>query len=207
MTDIELAALISSKICHDVIGPVGAIYNGLEVLDEDNDADSREFALSVIRASTQQASAKLQFARFAFGAAGTAGSMVDLGEAKGIAQNFVGDDKHELDWTMAPGQMPKQTVKLLLNLVANGVAALPRGGKIIVSASGDPQPVLVVRCEGGHARPPEDLVQYIGGERPATVDSRSIQSYYTCRLATAVGLVLSVEAEDEAVTLRAAPMA
>ena len=92
MSDIELAALISSKICHDVIGPVGAIYNGLEVLDEDNDADSRDFALSVIRQSTEQASAKLQFARFAFGAAGTAGAVVDLGEAKGIAENFVGAD-------------------------------------------------------------------------------------------------------------------
>src|SRR5262245_23224447 len=72
-TDLELAALISSKICHDVIGPVGAIYNGLEILDEDDDAEAKSYAMDVIRNVTEQASARLQFARFAFGAAGSAG--------------------------------------------------------------------------------------------------------------------------------------
>ena len=69
-TDLELAALISSKICHDVIGPVGAIYNGLEILDEDDDQEAKNYALDVIRNVTEQASARLQFCRFAFGAAG-----------------------------------------------------------------------------------------------------------------------------------------
>jgi signal transduction histidine kinase len=67
--DLELAALISSKICHDVIGPVGAIYNGLEILDEDSNLEAKTYAMDVIRNVTEQASAKLQFARFAFGAA------------------------------------------------------------------------------------------------------------------------------------------
>ena len=80
-TDLELAALISSKICHDVIGPVGAIYNGLEILDEDEGAESKSYALDVIRNVTEQASARLQFARFAFGAAGSAVAMIDLGTA------------------------------------------------------------------------------------------------------------------------------
>src|ERR1700694_4135725 len=77
-TDLELAALISSKICHDVIGPVGAIYNGLEILDEDDDEEAKNYALNVIRNVTEQASARLQFARFAFGAAGAAGALIDL---------------------------------------------------------------------------------------------------------------------------------
>src|SRR5690606_2870312 len=85
-TDLELAALISSKICHDVIGPVGAIYNGLEILNEDDDAEAKAYAMSVIRNVTEQASARLQFARFAFGAAGSAGSLIDLGTAEQISR-------------------------------------------------------------------------------------------------------------------------
>ncbi len=81
-TDLELAALISSKICHDVIGPVGAIYNGLEILDEDDDQEAKNYALDVIRNVTEQASARLQFCRFAFGAAGSAGAMIDLGNRR-----------------------------------------------------------------------------------------------------------------------------
>ena len=73
LDDLGLAALISSRICHDVISPVGAISNGLEVLDEEEDVQVREYALDLIRKSAAQASAKLQFARLAFGAAGSAG--------------------------------------------------------------------------------------------------------------------------------------
>ena len=89
-SDLDLAALISSKICHDVIGPVGAIYNGLEILDEDDDAQAKSYALNVIRNVTEQASARLQFARFAFGAAGSAGSMIDLNTAEQISRGFIG---------------------------------------------------------------------------------------------------------------------
>ncbi len=127
-SDLELAALISSKICHDVINPVGAIYNGLEILDEDDDAQAKSYALNVIRNVTEQASARLQFARFAFGAAGSAGSTVDLTMAEQISRGFVGitQGKHKLIWRGAPGHVSKDKVKLLLNLVAFAVTALPR---------------------------------------------------------------------------------
>ena len=80
--DLELAALISSRICHDVINPVGAIANGLEMLDEEHDQGMREQAMALIRKSAYQASAKLQFARLAFGAAGSAGAEIDLRDAE-----------------------------------------------------------------------------------------------------------------------------
>src|SRR6201988_1270749 len=116
-TDLEIAALISSKICHDVIGPVGAIYNGLEILDEDDDAEAKTYALHVIRNVTEQASARLQFARFAFGAAGSAGSQIELGTAEQISRGFIGKGKHNLIWKAVPGHMPKDKAKLLLNMV------------------------------------------------------------------------------------------
>jgi hypothetical protein len=114
-TDLELAALISSKICHDVIGPVGAIYNGLEILDEDDDAEAKNYALDVIRNVTQQASARLQFARFAFGAAGSAGAQIELATAEQISRGLVGQGKHNGSWR-APvprGRWPGQGWKLL----------------------------------------------------------------------------------------------
>ena len=102
-TDLELAALISSKICHDVIGPVGAIYNGLEILDEDDDAEAKNYALDVIRNVTEQASARLQFARFAFGAAGSAGAQIELATAEQISRGLIGQGKHKLVWRGMPG--------------------------------------------------------------------------------------------------------
>ena len=121
-TDLELAALISSKICHDVIGPVGAIYNGLEILDEDDDAQAKIYALDVIRNVTEQASARLQFARFAFGAAGSAGAQIDLNTAEQISRGLIGNKgKHKLAWRGIPGHMAKDKVKLLLNLIASAI--------------------------------------------------------------------------------------
>ena len=120
-SDLDLAALISSKICHDVIGPVGAIYNGLEILDEDDDVEAKSYALDVIRNVTEQASARLQFARFAFGASGSAGAMIDLGTAEQISRGFIGQGKHKLLWRGIPGYMAKDKVKLLLNLIASAM--------------------------------------------------------------------------------------
>ena len=150
-TDLELAALISSRICHDIINPVGAIFNGLEILDEDDDPQAKSYALNVIRNVTEQASARLEFARFAFGATGSAGSMIDLATAEKISRGYIKitQGKHKLMWRGAPGLIVKDKVKLLLNLIASAVTALPRGGEIDVSIGGSfEQPSFLIRCKG-----------------------------------------------------------
>jgi histidine phosphotransferase ChpT len=81
-TDLELAALISSKVCHDLVNPVGATNNGFEVLDSESDPNAKAYALDVIRSASRQASARLEFARFAFGAAGGAGTLIELGKVR-----------------------------------------------------------------------------------------------------------------------------
>ena len=206
LSDLELASLISSKICHDVIGPVGAIYNGLEVLDDDPDADSRAYALDVIRNFTQQASAKLQFARFAFGAAGTAGAVIDLKDAAEISRGFVGDGKHELQWDLAPGHLPKDVVKLLLNMIASSVSALPRGGTITVSAAGeDANATYHVDCRGQAARAPQHLAEFITGQSLPDLDALTIQAYFTSRLANAAGMTLAISNGDDHVVISASP--
>ena len=183
-SDLELAALISSKICHDVIGPVGAIYNGLEILDEDDDAQAKSYALDVIRNVTEQASARLQFARFAFGAAGSAGAQIDLATAEQISRGLIGQGKHRLSWRGMPGHMAKDKVKLLLNLIAAALTALPRGGEIDVAISGSlDKPSFLLRCRGTAARPPQYLTDYVTGAAVPALDALSIQAYYTWRLA------------------------
>src|SRR5919205_3211283 len=128
LDSLDLAALLCSRVCHDVISPVGAIVNGLEVLEDENDASMRDFALDLIRKSARQASARLQFARLAFGAAGSAGASIDLGDAEQVARGLFQDDKVAFSWSGPRALFPKNRVKLLLNLAVTALNAVPRGG-------------------------------------------------------------------------------
>ena len=203
-TDLELAALISSKICHDVINPVGAIYNGLEILNEEEDAEAKSYALDVIRNVTEQASARLQFARFAFGAAGSAGSVIDLSTAEQISRGFVGNGKHKLSWKGPAGHLAKDRAKLLLNLVAASMTALPRGGDIQVEIKGPlDNASFSVRCKGTGARPPHHLIEFLTGQPTAPLDTQTIQPYYTARLAVNEGMKLDVLKDGADVVLAA----
>lgn len=205
-SDLELAALISSKICHDVIGPVGAIYNGLEILNEDDDQEAKNYALDVIRNVTEQASARLQFARFAFGAAGSAGAMIDLRTAEDISRGFVGNGKHKLIWRGLPGYMGKDKVKLLLNLFASAITALPRGGEIEVGMGGTLEnPSFLLRCRGTGARPPQYLTDFVAGSTPPALDAMTIQAYYTWRLAGTAGMRIEILKDQADILLSAKP--
>lgn len=205
-TDLELAALISSKICHDVIGPVGAIYNGLEILDDDDDIESKTYALDVIRNVTEQASARLQFARFAFGAAGSAGAQIDLATAQQITTGFIGTGKHALVWEGPSGHMSKDKVKLLLNLIACSITALPRGGEIKLEISGTlEQPTFTLCCAGTSARPPQYLSAFVSGNEPPELDALSIQAYYTWRLASTAGMQLKIDKVGADIVMLAVP--
>ncbi|HEY8031699.1 MAG TPA: histidine phosphotransferase family protein, partial [Methylocella sp.] len=133
---LDLAALLCSRVCHDVIGPVGAIINGLEVFDEEHDAEMRGIAFDLIKKSAGQASARLQFCRLAFGAAGSAGALIDTGDAATVAHGIFGGERTELAWNIPPLRMPKNNVKLILNLCLIAAAAIPRGGVIEVALSG-----------------------------------------------------------------------
>lgn len=201
-SDLELAALISSKICHDVVGPVGAIYNGLEILNEDDDVQAKSYALEVIRNVTEQASARLQFARFAFGAAGSAGSTIDLAMAEQLSRGLIGKGKHKISWRGPAGHMAKDCVKLLLNLFAVSITALPRGGDVEVSILGSlPAPQFQIRCRGQGARPPQYLAEFLPGGKTPPLDAMTIQAYYTVRLAQASGHRIEILKEGADIVL------
>ena len=127
---LDLAALLCSRVCHDLISPVGAIVNGIEVMEEDKDEETKAFALDLIKKSARQASAKLQFCRLAFGAAGSAGAQIDLGDAEKAARGLLEDGKTSLAWNLPRELLPKNRVKLLLNMLLIGAGAIPRGGSL-----------------------------------------------------------------------------
>jgi histidine phosphotransferase ChpT len=204
--DLELAALVSSRICHDVINPVSAISNGLEMLGEEPDQAMREAAMDLIRKSAAQASAKLQFARLAFGAAGSAGAEIDLRDAEKVSRDFLaGSGKHQVAWQGPAVTLPKNKVKLLLNLVALGAVALPRGGVVNVEIAGTPPDVsFIVKAKGDHARLNDQVRSLLSGANGVAVDAHLVQPYYARRVATAAGMTVTVEARDGEVDLKAA---
>ena len=199
LSDLDLAALLCSRVCHDVISPVGAIANGLEVLEDEDDEEMKRTAMDLVRRSARQASAKLQFCRIAFGAAGSAGASIDLGEAGDTAKAFVGEEKVKLDWQAPRITLPKGEVKLLLNLMLLGMAAVPRGGVVSVALEDD---APVVRAIGDAARVPEKVAQVLSGQFDAQeLDARLVQPYYTRRLAEQAGFEVRLEAEGNKITL------
>src|ERR1700728_4339914 len=129
---LDLAALLCSRVCHDLISPVGAIVNGIEVMEEDKDEETKTFALDLIKKSARQASAKLQFCRLAFGAAGSAGAQIDVGDAEKAARGLLEDGRTTLVWNLPRELLPKNRVKLLLNMLMIGTGAIPRGGTLTV---------------------------------------------------------------------------
>src|SRR5476649_2340649 len=133
---LDLASLLCSRVCHDLISPVGAIVNGLEVLEEAKDEDTKTFALDLIRKSANTASARLQFCRIAFGAAGSAGAQIDLGDAGNVASGFIEDDKVKLAWNLPRVLLAKNRVKLALNMLLISIQAIPRGGMLVVDPIG-----------------------------------------------------------------------
>lgn len=202
---LDLAALLASRVCHDIISPVGAITNGLEVLEEESGEEMRSFAMDLIKKSARQASAKLQFARLAFGAAGSAGAEIDLGDAETVTRGFMAGEKANIEWTATRVLMPKNKVKLLLNLVLIATHAIPRGGVIRVTVEGQPTaPTFRLVCAGLNARIPPGVDQILLGTLPeAAPDAHMIQPIYAGLLARAAGMRVSVEKTGDDVVFTA----
>jgi histidine phosphotransferase ChpT len=206
LDSLDLAALLCSRVCHDVISPVGAIVNGLEVLEDDSDASMRDFALDLIQKSAKQASARLQFARLAFGAAGSAGASIDLGDAEQVARGLFLDDKITFSWSAPRLLFPKNRVKLLLNLIMIATTAIPRGGSIAVTVTGDAEAcAFTIVSKGLNARIPAHSEALLAGDSESgTVDAHGIQIYYAGMIARASNMTMAFSIEGDEVTIRAA---
>lgn len=201
---LELAALLCSRVCHDLISPVGAIVNGLEVLDDNPKPEDRDFALDLIRKSAKTASARLQFCRLAFGAAGSAGAQIDLGDAQTMSRGHIEDAKTAITWNLPRLLLPKNRVKLLLNMLVIAQQTIPRGGMLTVDPIGEGETMSFrITATGLNARLPQNIVNMLGAELSNAVDAHAVQPYYTRLLAEACALNVSLAAEGDAMVISA----
>jgi histidine phosphotransferase ChpT len=150
MNAVDLASLLCSRLCHDLMSPVGALHNGIELLADETDPDMREKCLELLADSARASANKLKFFRLAFGAAGGFGDAVDTHEAQAALEGVFGPERRiELGWVVSEGKLPKGAVKLLLNLALLAGDALVRGGRLDVGAeTQDGEIELAVRAEG-----------------------------------------------------------
>ncbi len=207
LAPLDLAALLCSRVCHDAISPVGAIINGLEVLDGEHDEEMRSVAMDLIKKSAVSASARLQFCRLAFGAAGSLSAAIDTGDAENVARGLLSNDRTKLHWNAQRRFAPKNSVKLLLNLCLVAAACVPRGGVIIVDLVGEGDALTMrVEAKGANARLPHSAADLLSGSsRVETIDGHSIQTYFTTLLAYECRMTLEASTEPRSVTLTAAP--
>ena len=209
LAPMDLAALLCSRVCHDVIGPVGAIVNGLEVLEDEKDPEMREIAIELIKKSAASASARLQFCRLAFGAAGSIGASVDTGDAESVTRGLIVNERTALVWNPPRQFAAKNKVKLLLNLNLIAFSAIPRGGVVTVDFTGQDETLAIrVEAKGPNARLAHGVVDLVAG-RPESgaVDAHTIQPFFAGLVARDCGMEVAVVAAPETVTFEARPAA
>ncbi|MEX1036119.1 MAG: histidine phosphotransferase family protein [Sneathiella sp.] len=202
MIDLKLAALMSSKLCHDVIGPIGAVCNGVELVGDDGNEDMRAEALKLISESAGEASARLQFYRLAFGLAGGMGQEVSLRDARNLSRDIMSYGKVKLDWPDDAGgaeNLPKDAVKILCNLLLVAAGALPRGGELKVTgdvSGGDWS--FAFRAEGMRAVLREDVTHILqNGYNEADLTAQNVAVHYLMALCENNNAVLEIQGMDE----------
>jgi histidine phosphotransferase ChpT len=198
-TEVDLASLLCSRLCHDLLSPVGAMNNGLELLADEHDPEMRQRCMDLLAESAKAAADKLKFFRLAFGAAGGFGTEVDPAEAKAVIEPLVtSSGRTRLDWAVPAALMPKRAVKILLNLVLLANDALVRGGTLFVGAeSRDGEQEIVIRANGPKIVMDAAIRQALtGGLDPSMVDSRTAAAWMARNLAIRAGGLVQIAEPD-----------
>ena len=198
--DIDLAALLCSRLCHDLLSPVGAMNNGLELLADEHDPEMRKRCMDLLAESAKSAADKLKFFRLAFGAAGGFGAEVDPGEARAVIEPLVSSSgRTELQWSVPPMHLPKRAVKILLNLVLVAHDALVRGGTLHVGAENrDGECEIVIRAVGPRIILDETVKATLtGAGDEAQIDSRSAAAWMVYSLGKINGGVIQIASPAE----------
>ena len=166
MKSHEFASLLCSRLCHDLLSPVGALNNGIELLSDEHDPEMRARCIDLLGESARASANKLKFFRLAFGAAGGFADEVDTREARvAIEGLFGGEGRIQLGWMVDEPTMSKAALKVLLNLVLIASDALVRGGRLDVGAEkhGDGLDI-VIRAEGPRIVLDPELKKALSGE-------------------------------------------
>jgi histidine phosphotransferase ChpT len=208
MEDLDLISLICSRLCHDLVGPVGAVANGVEVLADEDDPDMRQQAVDLLAYSADLATARLKFYRLAFGASGGEGVPISLDEARIAAREFLAEGRVKLDWPDAAASgdfaIGKAGVKILLNLILLIAEAMPRGGDLTVDLTANGGSThLVVAGKGKNARLADAIaVIFSGGVAPSDLQPKLSPAALVRRLADTIGAEVRLTQAEDDISLR-----
>ncbi len=207
----DLAAMLCSRVCHDLINPVGAIGNGLEVLSDPSQAAMAEGAQELIASAAKQARAKLEFARLAYGASSTAGTDFDTRECERVARVYFEIEKADLDWQVPLILLPKHKAKLFMNMLLIAAMAVPRGGVVTARIDGPAgQEVFSFTSKSDPEKRQKTLMPsgaegLLSGAPEGGVDARGIQPFYTGILARMTEMELKIGIENDVFGFTATP--
>jgi histidine phosphotransferase ChpT len=203
MDDLDVAAMLCSLMCHDLVSPVGALVNGVEILEEEEDKKIQEQALGLLSHSAEEASFRLQFFRLAFGASGGIGAEIHLGEAHRVLGGLYSNGRVQLNWEAPQQALEKTIVKLALNMAFAGGESLGRGGtvsvSVVVGGDGDTQEIdISISVDGDNPGLKENCKGLLTGEIDLDeLTTRNVQPYYTYRLAERLGAHIEVDDSAE----------
>jgi len=208
MTDnaIDLASLLCSRLCHDLLSPVGAMSNGIELLAEEKDPAMHKRCLELLEQSARASADKLKFFRLAFGAAGGYGNSVPVDEPRALIDALVaGNVRITIIWSLAVAMLPKPAIKMLLNLAHIGIEALARGGKLEIGAENrDGASEIVVRATGPRIAFDPAIGQALDGILPiAELTSRTAPAWMLHQLARQQGGGLQFALDEGSLVLGA----
>ena len=207
----DLAAMLCSRVCHDLINPVGAIVNGLEVLADPTQTAMADGAQELIVNATRQARAKLEFARLAYGASSTAGTDFDTRECERVARLQFEIEKADLDWQIPLILLPKHKAKLMMNMLLIAAMAVPRGGTVTAKVEGPAGSEVFTFISKSDAEKrqktlmPSGVEGLLSGAPEGGVDARGIQPFYTGILARMTDMELKIAVEGDTFTFSATP--
>ena len=191
MKAVDLASLLCSRLCHDLMSPVGALNNGIELMADEQDPEMRDRCLELLADSARASANKLKFFRLAFGAAGGFGEQVETREARLALEGLFGAERRiELGWLVADDKLPKGAVKLLLNLALIAGDALVRGGRLDIGSERNGEALeLAIRAEGPRVLLDASLREtLVGGAQGAgQVEARAAGAWLAHALAEEAG--------------------
>ena len=201
VSPIDFASLLCSRLCHDLLSPVGALNNGLELLGDENDPEMRIRVFQLLSESARVSANKLKFFRLAFGAAGGFGEQVDAREAKTAIEGLLADNKRtQFNWWVETETLPKSALKVMLSLALIASEALVRGGTLDVGGEDNGgQLEIVVKIEGPRIiLDPELRRTLTDGEGAEGVTPRAAAAYLVHTLAAQAGgtVLVSEPAEN-----------
>jgi len=195
----EFASLLCSRLCHDLLSPVGALNNGLELLADETDPEMRARCMELLAESATASANKLKFFRLAFGAAGGFGELVDTREARAAVEGLHGNGKVKLGWMVEANALPKGAIKVLLNLALIAGDALVRGGQLDVAAEGGE---IVIRAEGPRlVLDPELRNALLGEVDPDMLSPRAAASWLVHLLVSDQGGTVQVSQPEDGVLM------